>query len=110
MIGRGTRLALNLGCVDCINGEQIGKKYFIIFDYCGDFEYIRQNKDYIVNVAGSRVCFIRYEGIEVKVGAEMNVIKDKMFGGRIFDLVEQNMEYVRTQIKEDDGRLRYILL
>ena len=42
MIGRGTRLAPNLGCVDCINGEYIGKKYFMIFDYCGNFEYFRQ--------------------------------------------------------------------
>lgn len=42
MIGRGTRLAQNLGCVDCINGEYIGKKYFMIFDYCGNFEYFRQ--------------------------------------------------------------------
>ena len=85
-------------------------------------EYIRQNKDYIVNVAGrqemsgaaimmfgkdsqrffprSRVRFIRYEGTEAKVGAEMNVVKDKMFRGRILDLVEQTIEYVRTQIKE----------
>lgn len=85
-------------------------------------EYIRQNKDYIVSVAGrqemsgaaimmfgkdpqrffprSRVRFIRYEGTEAKVGAEMNVIKDKMFQGRILDLVEQTIEYVRTQIKE----------
>jgi ATP-dependent DNA helicase RecG len=85
-------------------------------------EYIKQNKDYIVNAAGrqemsgaaimmfgrepqhffprSRVRFIRYEGTEAKVGAEMNVIKDKIFKGRILDLVEQTIEYVRTQIKE----------
>ena len=43
----------------------------------------------------SRVRFIRYEGTEAKVGAEMNVIKDKMFQGRILDLVEQTIEYVR---------------
>lgn len=42
MIGRGTRLAPNLDCMDCINGEYIGKKYFMIFDYCGNFEYFRQ--------------------------------------------------------------------
>ena len=48
----------------------------------------------------SRVRFIRYKGTEAKVGAEMNVIKDKMFQGRILDLVEQTIEYVRTQIKE----------
>lgn len=85
-------------------------------------EYIMQNKDYSVNVAGrqemssaaimmfgknpqrffprSYVRFIRYEGTEAKVGVEMNVIKDKIFQGRILDLVEQTTEYVRTQIKE----------
>ncbi len=42
MIGRGTRLAPNLSCVDNISGEYTGKKYFMIFDYCGNFEYFRQ--------------------------------------------------------------------
>ena len=42
MIGRGTRLAPNLSCVDSLNGEYTGKKYFMIFDYCGNFEYFRQ--------------------------------------------------------------------
>lgn len=85
-------------------------------------EYIRQNKDYIVNVNGreemsgaaillfgknpqqffkrARVRFIRYEGTEAKVGAQMNVIKDKSFEGRILDVVEQSIEFVRGQIKE----------
>ena len=42
MIGRGTRLAPNLICADGMNGEYTGKKYFMIFDYCGNFEYFRQ--------------------------------------------------------------------
>ncbi len=42
MIGRGTRLAPDLDCVDSMNGEYTGKKYFMIFDYCGNFEYFRQ--------------------------------------------------------------------
>lgn len=42
MIGRGTRLAPHLSCVDAMNGEYTGKKYFMIFDYCGNFEYFRQ--------------------------------------------------------------------
>lgn len=42
MIGRGTRLSPDLVCVDSMNGEYIGKKYFMIFDYCGNFEYFRQ--------------------------------------------------------------------
>lgn len=43
MIGRGTRLCPELSCVDSRNGEYTGKKYFLIFDYCGNFEYFRQN-------------------------------------------------------------------
>ena len=42
MIGRGTRLCPNLSCVDGRSGEYVGKKYFLIFDYCGNFEYFRQ--------------------------------------------------------------------
>lgn len=35
----------------------------------------------------ARVRFIRYDGTEAKVGTEMNVIKDKMFEGKILDIV-----------------------
>ncbi|MCI5829954.1 MAG: ATP-binding protein [Treponema sp.] len=93
--------------------------------------YIEQNKDYVVKVAGrkelsgaavlmfgkepqrffprSRVRFIRYEGTEAKVGTQMNVIKDVVFEGRILELTEKTIEYVKTQIKEHtylgkDGR------
>ena len=94
-------------------------------------EYIRQNKDYIVRHDGreemsgaalllfgkepqrffprARVRFIRYDGTEAKVGTEMNVIKDKMFEGKILDVVRQSLEFVGDQIKErtrlgSDGR------
>ena len=94
-------------------------------------EYIRQNKDYIVRHDGreemsgaalllfgkepqrffprARVRFIRYDGTEAKVGTEMNVIKDKMFEGKILDVVRQSLEFVGDQIKErtrlgNDGR------
>ncbi len=43
MIGRGTRLAKDLGCVDQIDGEYIGKRRFLIFDYCCNFEFFREN-------------------------------------------------------------------
>lgn len=42
MIGRGTRLAPCLNCMDGISGEYTGKKCFMIFDYCSNFEYFRQ--------------------------------------------------------------------
>ncbi len=85
-------------------------------------EYIKQNKKFIVDVNGrqemsgaaillfgrnpqlfferARVRFIKYEGTEVKVGADMNVVKDRIFEGRILDLVETTIDFVRSQIKE----------
>lgn len=85
-------------------------------------EYIRQNNDYIVKHDGreemsgaalllfgknpqrffprARVRFIRYDGIEAKVGTEMNVIKDEVFNGHILDVVRQALDFVRSQIKE----------
>ncbi len=45
MIGRGTRLCKNLACVDQIDGAYIDKRRFLIFDYCGNFEYFREHKE-----------------------------------------------------------------
>ena len=42
MIGRGTRLCPSLTCIDQIDGEYTGKKRFLIFDYCGNFEFFRE--------------------------------------------------------------------
>lgn len=84
-------------------------------------EYITQNKTFLVkhndkeemSVAAillfgkdpqmffprSRVRFIKYDGIESKVGAQMNVIKDVTFTGTILEMVEKSIEFVRSQIK-----------
>ena len=45
MIGRGTRLCKNLACMDQIDGEYTDKRRFIIFDYCGNFEFFREHKE-----------------------------------------------------------------
>ena len=49
MIGRGTRLCKDLSCIDTINseesGEYTGKRWFLIFDYCGNFEFFREHKE-----------------------------------------------------------------
>ena len=85
-------------------------------------EYITQNKSFIVTKGGhsemsgaaillfgkdpqrffqrARIRFIRYEGTEAKVGAEMNVIKDRLFTGRILDMLEAALSFVQDQIKE----------
>lgn len=45
MIGRGTRLCKGLTCTDQIDDEYTDKKRFLIFDYCGNFEYFRAHKE-----------------------------------------------------------------
>lgn len=64
MIGRGTRLCKNLTFIDKQDGEYIDKKRFYIFDYCGNFEYFRLNK----------------EGIE---GKDTESLSEKIFSKRI---------------------------
>ncbi len=45
MIGRGTRLCKGLSCIDGIDGEYTDKRRFLIFDYCGNFEYFREHQN-----------------------------------------------------------------
>lgn len=45
MIGRGTRLCKGLACIDQIDGDYTDKRRFLIFDYCGNFEYFREHKE-----------------------------------------------------------------
>ena len=48
----------------------------------------------------ARTRFIRYDGSDEKVGAEMNVIKDVTFEGTILNQIEKTIEYIETQIAE----------
>ncbi len=45
----------------------------------------------------ARIRFIRYDGTEVKAGSEMNVVKDKIFTGRILDMVEKHWHLSGTR-------------
>ena len=85
-------------------------------------EYVRENKKFVtmkdgkeqVSVAAillfgknpqlffprAYIRFIRYDGTEALVGKDMNVIKDKIFEGRILDQVEQAVEFIKIQMKE----------
>ena len=85
-------------------------------------EYLRENKEFVSTRGGkeevstsamllfgknpkhcfprARIRFIRYDGMEARVGAEMNVIKDVVFEGRILQVIEKALEFVRSQIKE----------
>ena len=48
----------------------------------------------------ARTRFIRYEGVDEKVGAEMNVIKDVTFEGTILNQVRKTIEFIETQVRE----------
>ena len=48
----------------------------------------------------ARTRFIRYEGIDEKVGVEMNVIKDVTFEGTILNQVNKTIEFIETQVRE----------
>lgn len=73
MIGRGTRLCTGLTCIDRIDGEYTDKRRFLIFDYCGNFEYFRAHK----------------EGFESK---ETKTLSENIFGKqvRLISLLQEN--------------------
>jgi len=48
----------------------------------------------------ARIRFLKYEGIEEKTGAQMNIIKDIMFEGAIIEVLQKSLDFVQTQIKE----------
>ena len=85
-------------------------------------EYLRENKNFVTVKEGREqistaavllfgkypqkffprafVRFIRYDGVEAKVGKDMNVIKDVIFEGRILDQVEKAVDFIKIQMKE----------
>jgi ATP-dependent DNA helicase RecG len=48
----------------------------------------------------ARTRFIRYNGVDERVGTEMNVIKDVIFEGTILYQIEKTIEYLETQVAE----------
>ena len=48
----------------------------------------------------ARTRFIKYEGVDEKVGAKMNVIKDVTFEGTILNQVKKTIEFIETQVRE----------
>ncbi|WP_031550553.1 ATP-binding protein [Oribacterium sp. FC2011] len=85
-------------------------------------EYVRENKKFVtvkdgkdqISVAAillfgknpqlyfprAFIRFIRYDGVEAKVGRDMNVVKDVIFEGRILEQVEKAVDFIKIQMKE----------
>ncbi|MBQ9273702.1 MAG: hypothetical protein IJ228_02730 [Succinivibrio sp.] len=85
-------------------------------------EYLKENKQFVTYKNGheqistaavllfgknpqiffprTTIRFIKYEGLEAKVGKEMNVVKDVIFWGRILELVEKATDFIKLQMRE----------
>ncbi len=85
-------------------------------------EYLCENNDFLTETDGNqkvnnacillfgkapqrffpraRTRFVRYEGVEEKVGTEMNVIKDVTFEGTILQQIRKTIDYLETQVRE----------
>lgn len=100
------------------------EKYCIKIGYKrGALAYLRSNKGYILKrgnrsyISGAallifgkhpqqwfqraRVRVIRYDGTVEKTGAQMNVVKDEIFEGRIIDVTHKTLAFVKTQFQNE---------
>ena len=112
MIGRGTRLCRDLRCVDRIDGEYEGKKRFLIFDYCGNFEYFRQHKEGFE----SREAKSLSESIIGKQAKLLSLLEDPAYSGEEFQKWRKDLIRVCREMVADlnpdlisvKQRLRYV--
>lgn len=106
MLGRGTRLCPNLECVDYLNKAYQGKKYFFIFDYCGNFDFFRAQPN---GIAGNTVKTLS----ESIFGKKIEIIKelqDKKFAAADYQalrwtLVAESVESIKALVAAD-GSMR----
>ena len=82
MIGRGTRIAPGMNCLDQIDGAYTDKRRFIIFDYCNNFEFFREHKN-------------GYESKETKT------LSENIFGKKInLAIVLQDSKYAAQKYQD----------
>ena len=112
MLGRGTRLCKGLNCIDQIDGDYTDKRRFLVFDYCGNFEFFNQNKE-------------SYEAKETKTLTEnifckqINIIKNlqdsiyedydyKNWRKELIKNCKNQILSLNTQLIEVHSRLKYV--
>ena len=104
MIGRGTRL-----CEKLIDGKD--KEYFLIFDYCGNFEYFEQNvngADGIVSKSISQRLFdaklsllVELQKIEHQTNPEHKAYYDKIKPELINKVLGVKANSARISVREE---------
>ena len=112
MIGRGTRLCKDLTCLDQIDGEYTGKKRFLIFDYCGNFEYFREHqegfsatesKTLSENIFGKQVRLISLLQEAIYGDEVCQAWRDELVKTCVSEIAALNRELVSVKLK-----LRYV--
>ena len=100
MIGRGTRLCHELECTDKIDGEYAGKRRFLIFDYCGNFQFFRENP----NIAGGKAVKSLTENIFGKQIELISALEDSKYSDDAHrDLREQLVKKCNKRINALNG-------
>lgn len=104
MIGRGTRL-----CEGLIDGKD--KEYFLIFDYCGNFEYFEQNPngtDGVVSKSISQRLFdvklnllVELQKIEHQINPEHKAYYDKIKPELINKVLGVKANSARISVREE---------
>ena len=89
MIGRGTRLCKGLDCIDGIDGEYTDKRRFLIFDYCGNFEYFREHQNgYETTETKSLTESIFFKQIKLICALQESAFSDESYQSFRADLVQ----------------------
>ena len=108
MIGRGTRLAPGLNCIDQVDGSYEGKRRFLIFDYCGNFEYFRtkpngfegkETKSLSENIFGKKIRLIAALQEAAFAEDEYQSWRSQMAGECRGQVENLNMDLVSVRLK-----------
>ena len=112
MIGRGTRLCKDLACMDQIDGEYTDKRRFIIFDYCGNFEFFREHKEgfevretksLLENIFDKRVKLISLLQERVYAGQDFQTWR-----AELMDICHEQVTALNQDLTAVRLRLRYV--
>lgn len=108
MIGRGTRLCKGVACVDQIDGAYTDKRRFLIFDYCGNFEYFREHKEgyearetktLSENIFGKQIKIAMALQESLFVGADYQVWRNEIIETCHEQVVSLNPELISVKLR-----------
>lgn len=116
MLGRGTRLCEGLICQDLIDGDYIGKRRFVVFDYCNNFEFFNEHPEgYEGREAKSRAETVFDKRVDILIGLQDGrYMEDEKYISWHDDLADKCRKQVVSLVENETLRvsvkreLRYI--